>query len=65
MPERVAHLLLDYSQEVRKAAYASPSGTVELDLLKLARKMAADANAWINNHPARRTRLPKAPALTE
>ena len=65
MPERVAHLLLDYSAEVRRAAYASSSPVVEMDLLKLSRKMAADANAWINHHPARRSRLPQEPALTE
>ena len=38
MPERVAHILADYANEVRKLAYTLPSGVAETEALRLSKK---------------------------
>jgi hypothetical protein len=64
MPERVAYLLADYANEVRKLAYTLPSGVGEDEALRLSQEMAHDAELWLHGNRTARSHLaPVAPAL--
>jgi hypothetical protein len=58
MPERVAKVLAEYANEVRKLAYSLPDGVGENDALRLSEQMAHDAELWLDPSPAARTSLP-------
>ena len=49
MPERVAHILADYANEVRKLAYTLPSGVAETEALRISKQMANDAELWLSS----------------
>jgi hypothetical protein len=58
MPDRVAHILADYANEVRKLAYTLPSGVSETEALRLSKEMAHDAELWLSRSAAARSHLP-------
>ena len=66
MPERVAHILADYANEVRKLAYTLPSGVAETEALRLSKQMANDADLWLSEVPphAATCRPPARPSET-
>jgi hypothetical protein len=60
MPQRVAHILVDYALEVRKLSYILPSGVCQTEALRLSEEMTHDAELWLRRSPAARSHLPSA-----
>ena len=57
MPERVAHILADYANEVRKLAYTLPSGVAETEALRLS-KPNGQRRRPVAQQKSRRTQPP-------